>query len=168
MLKSSFICSLLSFVVFFGNISSVLSANKTYGIGLAFGDPSSVTGKYWIDAESGIDGGFAFLTDKYTLFYSDYHRHLKNLIHQAELQEFSPYIGVGGVFVMSTGSRSSKRKYLGESSGDLGLAVRIPVGLEWLPKTIPVGVFFEIVPALSVIPETSAFFHGAVGVRYYF
>jgi hypothetical protein len=167
MTKPQMILALLIGVLI-GRMPIAMAMDRTYGIGLAFGDPSTVTGKYWIDSDSAIVGGFAFLTDKYTLLYSDYHHHLKGLIQQAELQDFTPYIGLGGIVVRSTGSRSAKRKFLGESSGDLGLAMRVPVGFEWLPKTLPVGVFFEIAPALSFMPETAIFFQGAIGVRYYF
>ena len=147
---------------------AAVAAGREYGIGLAFGDPTAITGKYWVNSESAYDAGLAFLTDRYMLMYGDYHYHFHDVFKRGPAQEISPYLGVGGVIAISTGSRSSKRKFLGESNGDLGMAIRVPLGLEWLPKRVPIGVFGEIVPAMSLIPETSGFFQGAIGIRYYF
>ncbi len=147
---------------------NVLANGRGIGAGVAFGDPTAITAKYWVDSESAYDAGLAFLTDRYMLVYGDYHYHLNDLFKRGPAQELSPYIGVGAIVAISTGSRSSKRKFLGESNGDLGIAARIPVGIEWLPKRVPIGVFGELVPAISVIPETVGFFQGSVGARYYF
>jgi hypothetical protein len=37
-----------------------------------------------------------------------------------------------------------------------------------LPQTAPFEVFAEIAPVMSLIPDTSVSFDGAIGARYYF
>ena len=49
-------------------------------------------------------------------------------------------------------------------SGPFGLGF----GIEWRPVLLPLGVFFEIVPGISVIPEIGFFGNGGLGLRYFF
>jgi len=48
------------------------------------------------------------------------------------------------------------------------LAVRIPVGIDYLFSDAPVDIFLEVVPMLDLIPKTKFQFNAALGARYFF
>lgn len=141
-----------------------------FGIGIILGAPSALTAKHWIDQRSAIDGGLAFSLNEYFLFYSDYLHHFPGLFKSKDrfVSELAPYFGVGGLIAFTTSGRSRDDRYLGRSTGSLGLGVRIPLGIEWRPSDPHLGVFLELAPGLSVIPETLGLFQGGIGIRYYF
>jgi hypothetical protein len=53
-------------------------------------------------------------------------------------------------------------------ASDLGLGIRIPVGLAYLFESAPFDIFVEIVPGLDLLPGTDFGIDGAIGARYYF
>lgn len=55
-----------------------------------------------------------------------------------------------------------------DDEGDLRLGVRIPLGIAWHPRKVPIDVFLELVPGLVVIPATALDFDFALGARFYF
>jgi hypothetical protein len=48
------------------------------------------------------------------------------------------------------------------------LEARLPIGLEYTVRTVPLGIFIELAPALEVIPDFDFHLRGGIGVRYYF
>jgi hypothetical protein len=75
------------------------------------------------------------------------------------------------MLVFATGSDRNNRgdRYFADnSSAAFALGMRIPFGLEWRPSEAPLGVFVELAPGLTLIPGTSSFFQGDIGIRYYF
>jgi hypothetical protein len=139
------------------------------GAGIILGNPSAVTAKYFMDDQAAIDGGLSFDLDDYVLLYGDYLYHYPELFAKTEIVNILvPYFGVGGVFVITTDNRRDDKGYLGNDSGSFGLAVRIPIGVEWKPKKPTIGVFAELAPGLAIIPDMDGFVQGGVGIRYYF
>ena len=53
-------------------------------------------------------------------------------------------------------------------SDDLDFGVRFPVGINYLFRDAPLGIFAELVPTLEVHPETQFSWRSAFGIRYYF
>jgi hypothetical protein len=145
------------------------SVANPLGLGVQFGDPTALSGKYWATGNQAYDFGIAFALSSYVLGYGDYLYHYHGFFHGNKFaNELSPYLGVGGIFAFTTKHRSNKHGYLGERSGSLGAGIRIPFGIEWKPGRANLGVSIEIVPGIAVIPETSGFFQGGIGIRYYF
>ena len=144
--------------------------SHNFGLGILLGDPSSITGKYWFNRQEAADAGIAFSFNNSVLLYGDYLFHYPGAFKQNNkfLSELTPYVGIGGLIAVTSSDRDSADRFYGRTSGSLGLAVRIPLGIEWqLPKP-SIGVFIEFVPGLSVVPSTSGLVEGGLGIRYYF
>ena len=47
------------------------------------------------------------------------------------------------------------------------LAILVALGINYIFKTAPVGMFFEIVPLVDLVPNTEFSLSGAIGLRYY-
>ncbi len=152
-----------------GNVFAKQS-DQNFGLGILLGSPTAITGKYWLDNQAAIDGGLAFSFSNYVLVYADYLFHYPRPFNHAGefFSELSFYLGAGGNLVITTSDRSSSDAYLGKKSGSVGLGVRAPFGLEWMPTKPTLGFFAEIVPGISVVPSTSVLVQGGFGARYYF
>lgn len=144
--------------------------NQPFGLGIVAGDPTAITGKYWLHQDDAVDFGLAFSVNDATLLYGDYLVHYPGAFKQKGkfINELNPYVGVGGVLAATSSSRSDNYRYYGRSSGSLGLGVRVPFGVEWQPVKPPLGIFAEIVPGISVVPTTGLVVQGGIGIRYYF
>lgn len=138
---------------------------QNFGAGVIFGEPTGLTGKYWLDRENAVDMGLAYSFGDYFILYSDYLKHFKNPIQQDELffKQLDAYLGVGGVLRFDTRSKNSNDD---RDSASIGL--RIPFGLEWRPLRPPIGVHLELTPGIRLIPSIEGFVQGGLGIRYYF
>ncbi len=67
------------------------------------------------------------------------------------------YYGIGG-----------RIKFIENRGHDNRVGIRIPVGINYLPGTIPLDFFFEIVPLLDLVPKTDFGVNGGIGFRYFF
>jgi hypothetical protein len=152
--------------------TSVTSSHKKFGLGVVLGDPVAITGKVWLNSTTAADVGVAYYSDRFFLIYTDYLLHFPGAFKTSNrfFSELSPYVGVGGMLLFfSSGYYHDGEYYRNSGSSQLGLAARIPLGIEWLPTNAPhLGVFVEVVPGVSVIPGTSGFFLAGIGARYYF
>lgn len=147
------------------------SRSGSFGLGLIIGEPTAITGKLWLEPMKAIDFAFAYSFDHYLVLYSDYLVHFPEVFSHSSLflSETTPYFGVGAVLAFAEGHHMDKdRKFFGHRSESVGVGVRVPFGAEWRPHLTPIGVFLELTPGISVIPETSGLFEGGIGVRYYF
>ncbi len=139
---------------------------KTFSGGVIFGEPTGLTGKYWLSRTDAIDGGFAYSFNSYAIFYSDYLVHFPKAFQGSELSKarLTPYFGVGAL--LGFGGNGGKIKDTSKSTAGLGL--RIPLGVEWMPAGVPLGVFAELAPGMWLLPGISGYLQGGVGVRFYF
>lgn len=144
---------------------------RDFGLGVAIGSPTAITGKVWLTQSTAADFGFAYSSRNYVLVYGDYLLHSSGVLGNNELSNrLSTYIGIG------LGIYSWDRNYYYEDrpsgwrrkEGDVGVYARIPLGIEWNPRDPPLGVFAELVPGVSVIPSIDVIINAAIGIRYYF
>lgn len=129
---------------------------KKWGIGVMAGQPTGFTGKFMLNDTSAIDLGFGWSTssdDEYAI-YSDYLYHIYDLFGAAKGQ-LPLYFG-GGL------------SYVKRSARDDKFGVRIPIGVEYLFKKVPLGAFLEVVPVMNVTPDTDFDLQGGVGIRFFF
>lgn len=149
-------------------------ASGDLGAGVIFGEPTGVTGKYWLDRDIAVDFGLAFSFNEYVLVYADYLYHFPGGfgLESPITSQLHPYVGIGGFLGFAgadrTGENRDRRKLYGDSTSSVALALRIPVGMEWMPSNPRLGVFLELVPGIALVPSTDAIFQGGIGVRYYF
>lgn len=150
--------------------ASSFQANKEFGIGLMVGAPTAIAGKYYLSSDTAIDGGIGVIRGFGRR--DGLHLHADFLWHPAVLASADPfllglYMGIGGrVFDFDYDDNSDLR---GED--DLGVGVRVPIGLMLDFNNVPIDVFFElalVVDFLVDAGDADADFNGALGVRYYF
>jgi len=144
---------------------------RDWGAGIMIGDPAALTAKNWIESDRAIAMGIGWGFDEYLMFYGDYLFHFNSVFGKSSrfVSQLSPYVGVGGIAVLSTMDRYGwERRYFRTHRSTVALGARIPVGVEWLLPNPTFGFFIEIVPGLTVIPATWGFIQFGIGARYYF
>ena len=141
-------------------------ANKTFGLGLELGEPTGVTGKYFLSASNALDFGLGTIYNYFDRdglhLYLDYLWHPVSLISN-ESFELPFYVGVGGRFWNFT-DRPYDNAY--------AFGVRVPLGIAFDFNNVPLDIFVQIVPTLdfyanyrhSVYLDLDASF----GIRYWF
>lgn len=150
-----------------------VGASKTFGLGIAIGDPTAFVGKVFIDKDNAVDfgvgffslwsncrtedgvrvcGGFGSVT-----FHADYLWQFE--IVKGQSAKLDWHIGAGG------------RLWLANSdlNQDLAIAGRMPVGVDLTFRRPDfIEVYLEVAPAMYVFPNFSIGPEGNLGVRFYF
>lgn len=144
--------------------------DQALGAGFVLGNPSALSAKYWMDSKRALDAALAFSVSDYVLVHANYLMHFPGFFKTQNpyVNRMVPYIGGGLVFVIAQKDRSTGDGFVGKKSGAFGLGIRMPLGIEWLIKEVPLGVYLEAAPGLALTPSTSGFIQGGLGVRYYF
>jgi hypothetical protein len=132
--------------------------------GVILGEPTGLSVKLWLGDISAIDIALAWsFTDDGAFYVNvDYLTHFFDVFDVAP-DRLPLYAGVGGHFRVRSGGQGTDD---GESGA--GAAVRTPLGVSFLPTELPLDLFFEIAPALTIFPETGFSLEGGIGVRYRF
>jgi hypothetical protein len=149
-----------------------------FGLGLILGEPSGLTGKYWIDGASAVQAHLAFSLDEhdrgrdYVIVIADYLYHIDVFNISSSSVDLPIYVGIGGKIGLLTNNddwcvRHYRDQQCNDDS-DVAVGVRIPVGLDLLLRNAPLEFFLEIAPGLRVIPSTSGDVDGGLGARFYF
>jgi hypothetical protein len=126
-----------------------------FGAGLIIGDPTGLTGKWWISERRAVDMSlgwdFSGKNDRVEV-HADYLWQFP--LDIAEMQGRLPlYIGVGGRLL---------------TGHDAHAGVRVPFGISYIFPRAPVEMFAEITPLMDLTPSTDFGINAAVGVRFYF
>ena len=141
-------------------------ADRNFGLGIAVGAPTSLTGKLFLSPTFAIDmaldlqyfgAGFGL--------HSDLLWHFNTLDRSGDFN-LVPYLGVGLELGFWQNSRYDGRfgyRYYGDG---LPIGVRVPFGLALWPARVPIELFVEIGPELWVPGYINLF--GSLGFRYYF
>ncbi len=147
--KVLLICTLLII------LTGTSNAQQTgFGLGLIVGEPTGLSGKYWINPWTAIDCAFAWSIDKKSgvHLHSDYVWHDYRIISVIK-GKLPIYYGVGARIVFAT---------------DNIFGVRGVAGLNYIFDGTPLDIFIELVPTLDIAPKVGFDFNGAIGIRYYF
>ena len=174
LLVSVFVTLLTAFVLSScqAHASGSLHRKNQFAAGFVLGEPSGLTGKYMIESNQAIDGGLAFSFQSFFLFWADYIYEFSGLFGSSNefVKRLTPYVGVGGIMLISTRVGSAPLFGSGGGASSVGLGFRVPFGVEYLvnnPK-VPIGIYIELAPGIGIIPSTYGFFFGGIGARYYF
>lgn len=134
--------------------------SQTLGLGIVFGEPTGLSGKLFVDQRHAFQLGLDFSFRHDAIYVGlDYLRHFPGAIRVRGGSVLVPYIGIGGK--ISVHERHRNR--------DAGrLAVRVPLGLAWMPSAVPIDVFAEIVPQLHLVPDLDPGVALGIGIRYFF
>jgi hypothetical protein len=130
--------------------------DKGFGLGVIVGEPTGVSAKSWMTSVTAIDAALAwsFVDNGALHIHADYLFHNFQLISLETKGRWPVFYGIGA------------RLKFGDK--DTQLALRIPVGIDYLFSDAPVDIFLEVVPMLELIPNTKFQFNAALGVRYFF
>ncbi len=127
---------------------------KGFGLGVILGEPTGISGKYWVGSSNAIDGGLAW-SFRHSGFFHVHADYLWNIpLNIQDVPRLNFYVGIGG--------------RLGFGSGSVLVGARVPVGLVYWAKNVPLDVFLEVAPILDLAPATEFTANGGVGVRFFF
>jgi len=144
------------FTILLLTCSNIIAQDKNFGIGIILGEPTGLSGKYWISEDKAFDAALAysFLEDNKSLaFHADYLYHLDGVIDRH--YKMPLYYGFGVRFRL----RENQQNTFG---------VRGVIGLNVYLREAPVDIFFEVAPAFRLLPDTNIDFDIAIGARYFF
>lgn len=147
---------LLTLILLLSTMSSVQAANNQLDLGIILGDPTGLSIKKWLNGGQAIDVAAGWKTgavDEQTI-HADYLLHDYTILGQQK-QPLVLYYGIG----LRTHDRDNSRRRTG---------IRLPVGVEMTPVSVPFAVFAEIVPRLDVSPDSDFTLDAAIGLRYRF
>lgn len=135
---------------------NVNAQDKGLGLGLVIGEPTGISGKYWVSEINAFDFGVAysfFGSDNSFSLHADYLYHLMNAIESE--YTLPVYYGFGARLRTNENSK-------------LGLGARGVIGVALFSERYPLDFFFEIAPVFQLIPETELNFDIGLGARYFF
>lgn len=132
---------------------SAVSQGDGIGLGVIIGEPTGLSAKMWTGDHTAIDAALAW-----SLVGNGYiHLHADMLMHSFAIEvdqgQLPVYFGIGAKLDLAS---------------NLGLGVRVPLGIAYLFESVPIDVFAELVPILNLIPATKFSVEGGIGIRYFF
>jgi len=145
--------SICVMIVLLISLSAARSQDKGFGAGVMLGEPTGLNAKIWTSSQNAVDIGLAwsFREEGFFHLHADYLWHFPEAIQSTE--RFVLYAGIGGI--------------LG-GSHETVLGIRVPVGIEWWPRSTPLDVFFELAPIVTLAPATEFEMDGVIGIRFFF
>lgn len=168
------LCSALAILLSASTAVAGPGGGGPFGLGLVIGEPTGLSAKYWMDKTQAVDFLLAFSLDNDNDFDND-DNDLDRLVFAADylyhIDVFRPrsvelplHVGIGGKLTFWDRDRGRYR----DDDSEIGIAIRVPLGIDLLLRSVPLEFFLEIVPGLFIIPGTNADIDAGIGVRYYF
>jgi len=134
------------------------------GAGLIVGEPTGVSGKYYLTDDRAIDAAVGgAVVGRGIQVHGDFLWH-PWVLEQKESFALPVYLGVGGRILNHDGGG-------GDDEDHVRLGVRAPVGILFDFTRIPLDVFAEVAGVLDYRTRGDAFgfdINGGIGARYYF
>lgn len=166
--KHRHLFGLLLFFALFSSLNTLFAEDKDdkkLGVGFILGEPTAISAKYFLDSKNAYDLAFYYTTGTTLGVWADRLWHSSTLFQPSTKfeRELAVYGGVG----LSYRATDKDDRYRRAGSSSF-VHIRIPIGIEWQPPEISLGIFVELVPGISIVPETSVIAQGGVGVRYLF
>jgi hypothetical protein len=133
------------------------SANGRMGIGVFLGQPTGITFEMDLSATSWLDfkaawnlagGGGSSI-----LLQGNYEYAFPGMVIVGE-ESLTPFVGVGAV--------------VNVYDGGIGLGARVPAGVAYRFRTVPLELFIELGLDVYLFPATDIGFSGGLGARYRF
>lgn len=147
-------------------------------VGLTLGGPTYIHFTHGLGGPEAVEAGVSFSYNHATHIYVDYLLETHSPLRSPTLQDVGLFYGVGGILVIMNEDRHDHRinhdhhdddGYYGHDDGDIGFGVRLPVGLDWRPaKAQEFSFHIQLVPIVTVVPETELEFNAGIGLKYRF
>lgn len=142
----------VAFLILSGNANA---EEGEFSLGIGAISPNGITAKYWTTDRVAID-----IFGEWSINAKEYHAHTDILVHdfdkiQWEDSLIAVYYGVGAMAKF----REDK---------DTRVSVRVPIGVAYYLSEVPVELFGETAPRISVFPSTNFGLDVMIGARYRF
>lgn len=128
--------------------------SRSLGIGIVAGEPTGLSGKYWLAPHHALDFAIAWAFGNYLHLHSTYLYHFDKVIPEPE---WTVYTGIGGRLKLKPRDQEEKGSRFG---------VRMSGGIEF--SYPPFEAFLEIAPTFELTPETALGIEGGIGARFFF
>ncbi len=138
-------------------------AAGNFGLGFVLGDPSGITAKYYLGNDHAIAAGIGDAAGHGFYINVDYLKHFREII---PVPGMALYLGGGGAFHHY--HRDRHGRVWDDEDEENRLETRLPFGINYVFKPVPVEVFLELVPALELVPDVDFRLRAGLGARYYF
>ncbi|MBN1808387.1 MAG: hypothetical protein JW909_04925 [Planctomycetes bacterium] len=125
--------------------------SRGLGIGFIVGEPDGLAIKGWTDRTAAVNTAFAWPKDAFYC-HADYVYHNFNAV-DVRSGDIGLYMGLGG------------RAAFVDDPGDDAFGVRVPLGLTYTVEDGWLDIFVEIVPSLTISPESDVEVDAAVGMH---
>ena len=162
-MKKVILCAVLICSVLFSSwaIPGAKTDDTNLGLGVALGEPTGITGKFWMNDLQAVQA-----TAAWNFAASSFFLNVDLVMHSNELLKFDQFIipvyaGFGGFVGAYSGTDKNR-----EGSG-ITLGVRIPLGILWYFSSLPLELSLEVGPGMTLVEKTAFHFSGGLGVRYY-
>lgn len=147
--------SMLLLTLFVAAGADARDYNNRVGLGFILGAPSGLDAKIWFSRDTALDVQFGWsYWNVWAQAAYEWHYWTTGKEKMSNQDVSVPlYVGVGG--------------YAGGGRHNAGFGPLGVIGIDILFKKAPFDIFFEMGPAIQIMPETGIFFHGGIGARYY-
>lgn len=152
-----FVVFTLALVIFASTTEAYDAPHGRFGIGVVLGEPTGISGKFWISNSGAIDAllGWQF-TYNWMVAQSGYLHHFQ--IRGVSKGSLAAYIGAGGILFADFSNDPLQSR--------VSFAARVPLGLEYIYN--PISFYAEVEPLVLLYPEPDFGFGGGIGFRFYF
>ena len=146
----------LLILAFFASLTLVQAQPKGryFGAGIVLGEPTGLNAKFWLNSSNAVDVSVAWSVGKHDALHldADYLFHNYNLIPVTS-GKLPVFFGPGAKVVLDNDPR---------------IGIRFPVGVNYFLPGMPMDLFFELAPAMNLLPKTNFEPDFGIGTRYYF
>jgi len=125
------------------------------GIGVMIGEPTGLSGKYWLNDTNALDFGLAY---SFVRKHSAVSMHVDYVYHNFDVIQSKYRIPIYYGF-------GARIRLVNDDDNSLG--ARGVIGVAWLSDRVPFDVFLEIAPVFNLFPSTSLNLDAAIGARLY-
>jgi len=138
-------------------------AAGNFGLGFVLGNPSGIAAKYFLSGDHAIAAGIGDAAGHGFYLNVDYLMHFHGII---PVPETALYLGGGGAFHHY--HRDRHGRIWDDEDEENRFETRMPFGVYYIFKPVPVEIFLELVPALEIVPDVDFRMRAGLGARYYF
>jgi hypothetical protein len=131
-------------------LAAVSAEGGKLGAGIVVGEPTGISGKYWLTNYQAVDAAFSVIEENNLYFQVDYLFHDFRSLPVPEKGKLPIYFGPGLEL---------------ETKGIGGL--RAVAGASYMFEDYPFEAFIELAPVLKFSPSVTVHFSGGLGIRYY-
>lgn len=134
------------------------AADGPVGIGVFIGEPSGLNVELDLSETSWLDfkaaWSFAKGAGDHVILQANYEQAFPAML-AIETETFTPFVGAGALVD------------LGSANG-VSFGIRVPGGLSYRFRQVPLELFLELGLDLAIVPEFDVFGSGGLGIRYRF